>query len=242
MTESRLFWSLPYALRRWFFKKQNGQVYKNLQVLRIVNPEKLSAPTFKPFLENKCIFVHIPKAAGISVGSSLFGRHTGNHTSIAEYQMAFSQKEFESFYKFTFVRNPWDRLLSAYLFLKKGGRNDGDKKWAAENISHFNNFQDFVLNWVTPENVLSGIHFMPQYYFVTLPGNKKIQVDFVGKFENLGPDFKIVKNKLGIGGSLVFENKTEDKSSDYRNFYNRETQKVVARVYKEDIALFDYQF
>ena len=47
---------------------------------------------------------------------------------------------------------------------------------------------------------------------------------------------------LGIGGDLKFENKTSDKSSDYRSYYTPETKEIVAQVYKEDIALFDYTF
>ncbi len=242
MTRNKLFWRLPYTVRQLLFKWQDHQGYVNLQDLRYETPEKLTAPSFKPFLDNECIFVHIPKAAGVSVGYSLFRRHTGNHTSISEYQMAFSQEEYNRFFKFAFVRNPWDRLLSAYLFLKAGGRNVGDKKWADEYLSSYSSFTEFILDWVTEENVLLGMHFKPQYLFVTNPGNLKIQVDFIGKFETLQTDYQIIRDKLGLGDDLKFENKTEEKSGDYRSYYTKETQEIVARVYKEDIALFDYGF
>lgn len=242
MTQNKLFWSLPYAMRQLLFKWNNPQEYLILQDLKLSIPKKLSAPTFKPFLEHKCIFVHIPKAAGVSVGYSLFQRHTGNHTTIAEYQMAFSQKEFGSFYKFTFVRNPWDRLLSAYLFLKAGGRNKGDKKWAEEHLSCYSDFTAFVLDWVNPKNVQLGIHFKPQHLFVTNPGSKKLQVDFVGKFESIETDYLTVKKQLGRGGNLKFENSTSDKPSDYRDYYTQQTKEIVAQVYKADIVLFNYSF
>ena len=242
MTRNTLFWSLPYTVRQLLFKWQNQQEFKKLQTLRTQEPEKLSAPTFKPFIDNKCIFVHIPKVAGVSVGYSLFQRHTGNHTSISEYQMVFSQKEFKRFFKFTFVRNPWDRLLSAYLFLIGGGRNQGDKKWADQHLSDFKSFDDFVLNWVSQENVNLGVHFKPQYLFVTNPGSMKLLVDFVGKFENLETDYQVVKKKLGFGDDLKFENKTKGKSDDYQKHYSPKTQEIVANVYKEDIALFGYKF
>ena len=86
------------------------------------------------------------------------------------------------------------------------------------------------------------MHFKPQYLFVTNPGNLKIQVDFIGKFETLQTDYQIIRDKLGLGDDLKFENKTEEKSGDYRSYYTKETQEIVARVYKEDIALFDYGF
>jgi len=240
--QNKLFWNLPHELRRTIFNWQDSKEFSRLSYLRTANPTEKSAPTFLPFLETKSIFVHIPKAAGISVGYSLYGRHTGNHTTIAEYQIAFTKSEFESCFKFAFVRNPWDRLLSAYLFLKKGGRNKGDAKWAQENLAGFKNFEEFVLQWVTPKKVLSGIHFVPQHKFVTQPFTKNIMVDFVGRYENLAQDFNVVREKLGFGKNLLFENKTEVKIKDYRDFYSEDSKAIVAEVYREDIELFGYKF
>ena len=166
---NRFYWLLPYEIRRKLFKVIHPKKYEYLTWLRTENPVQLNSPTFKPFIDNKCIFVHIPKAAGISIGYSLFGRHTGNHTTIEEYQIAFNKQEFECFFKFTFVRNPFDRLFSAFHFMRKGGRNPDDARWTEEHLSKFNTFEDFVLNWVNEENIQKGVHFIPQYRFITNP-------------------------------------------------------------------------
>ncbi len=233
---------LPYNERRILFKFYNPSKYQLLNNLRVNSPKELNSPTFKPFLQHKCIFVHIPKAAGISVGYSLFGRHTGNHTTIAEYQIAFSKKEFDSFFKFTFVRNPWDRLLSAFLFLKNGGRNQTDYNWSHKHLTRFNNFNDFVNGWINRENVNSGIHFKPQYEFVTLPTKHKHELDFIGYYENIVNDFDRIRSKLGIGKKLEYNNKTKSKQKDYRSYYNDKNIGIVADVYREDIDFFGYDF
>lgn len=238
----KMYWTLLYELRRLLFRVKNPAKYQLLKSLRTKSPEKLNCSTFKPFIENKCIFTHIPKTAGISIGYSIFGRHTGNHTTIAEYQMAFDRKEFNSFFKFTFVRNPWDRLLSAFLFLKNGGRNKSNNGWAEKNLSSYKSFNDFVMKWVERKNINTIIHFKPQYKFITTPEILEPKVDFIGFYENIEKDYEYICNKLFISKKLIFDNKTIKKVNDYRFYYNDKTIEIVSDVYKEDIELFGYKF
>ena len=238
----QIYWRLPYKQRRILFKLNNPSEYRSLNNLRVNNPKKLNYPTFKPFLKYKCIFVHIPKTAGLSIGYGLFGRHTGNHTTIAEYQIAFNRKEFDSFFKFEFVRNTWDRILSSFIYLKNGGRNQVDFNWSEKYLSRFNNFDDFVTGWVNRENINIGIHFKPQYEFITLPTKLKHKVDFIGFYENISDDFNYIRNQLGIGKKLEFINKTRNKQKDYRFYYNDKIREIVADVYREDIEFFGYDF
>ena len=73
----------------------------------------------KVFDKKKCIFFHIPKTAGISLVKALFGDLDWGHRDVKYYRNVFNKKKFDSYFKFTFVRNPYDRLFSAYSFLKK---------------------------------------------------------------------------------------------------------------------------
>ncbi len=70
--------------------------------------------------KHKCIFVHIPKTAGISVSVSLLGESIGNMSAMY-YRALFGKEDFRLYFKFAFVRNPFTRLISAFEFLKKGG-------------------------------------------------------------------------------------------------------------------------
>ncbi len=238
----RLYWKMPYTLRRYLYCVRHPVEYYKYQMLRTDLPERASARSLVPFIENRCIFIHIPKAAGIAVGEGLFGRHTGNHATIAEYQIAFSSREFRQFFKFTFVRNPWDRLLSAFLFLKKGGRNPKDLRWAEVHLQPFATFEDFVMNWVTPENIRKRVHFRPQHTFIVVPRQQVACVDFVGYFENIAADYNYIRKKLHIGKDLCVKNRTAEKKRDYRSLYTDRMAQIVANVYHTDIQMLGYDF
>lgn len=64
----------------------------------------------------KCIFLHVPKAAGISISKTLFGNLGPCHITYDWFEQNLGLVTIKAYYKFTFVRNPWDRLYSAYSF------------------------------------------------------------------------------------------------------------------------------
>ena len=119
----QVFWSLPYETRRILFKVSCPRAYQKLQALRTVEVGK--GQTLMPFDKYQCIFVHIPKCAGISVCNSLFGGEAGWHIQIRKYQIAFTKSEFESYFKFTFgvlsekthlkVKYEFDTILSTVI-------------------------------------------------------------------------------------------------------------------------------
>src|SRR5258707_7699115 len=82
--------------------------------------------------EFRCIFIHIPKTAGTSLSQALFGRHS-RHIPYIEYEKG-NPRKFRQYFKFTFVRNPWDRLVSTYFFLKQGGLAPADPRWADQQL------------------------------------------------------------------------------------------------------------
>ena len=228
-----------YSFRHNLNKFLRYSYYKKMQSLRLLEI-KGDYASLKGFDDLRCIFVHIPKVAGVSINKALFGNLGGGHRAILDYSLIFGKNEFKSYYKFTFVRNPWDRLLSAYLFLKEGGLHKNDANWSEKELSGLSNFDEFVKNWVNKINIEKGIHFKPQYKFITING--KIAVDDVYKVENINLDFEKICGKLNVQNRLQFLNKTKSKTKNYRNYYNDETKKIVEKVYKKDIKLFNYQF
>lgn len=198
--------------------------------------------TIDSFKKNKCIFIHIPKTAGISLSKSLFGEDNDtNHLSLRRYRLIFNESDFFQYYKFTIVRNPWDKLFSCYRFLNRGGTTPFHKLWRENVLLNFDNFNDFVKKWVNKHNIYSFSHFLPQHWFLSL-NTFEPQIDFIGKFENLEDDFLKIKNKLDIDFNLMHLNQSDKIKKNYFDFYNQESIDIVSEVYKEDINLFNYDF
>lgn len=188
----------------------------------------------------KCIFIHIPKTAGISISKTLFNVRVG-HKSIRKYEI-YNKMKFKNYYKFTFVRNPWDRILSAFTFLKSGGINEYDKKWGEKYLSRYENLNDFIIdlqNHQFKNQVFKHMHFKPQYKFIC-DERLNLKVDFVGRFENINHDFDIVRKNLGIERELIKSNTS--KHVHYSEYYTSETKDIVAKLYALDIKLLKYSF
>ncbi|HEF2527483.1 TPA: sulfotransferase family 2 domain-containing protein [Campylobacter jejuni] len=188
-----------------------------------------------------CIFIHVPKVAGTSIERVVFetDKWLVGHVRALDY-INQDKNKFESYFSFAFVRNPFDRMVSAFHYLKKGGGNDYDKNWANENLKDFDTFEQFVLalqNKNVKDKILFWQHFTPQYKFIC-DENKNILVNFIGKLENINNDFKIVKNELNFDRNLIHSNSS--KHEIFSNYYNEKTYNIIAELYKEDFALFDY--
>lgn len=226
---------LEYRYRH-FRKTKASLSAKYDEMRKVIGPEGYS---FKPFDEKKCIFIHIPKCAGVSVNNSLFGCLAGGHTTLDEYIEIFEPNCLQSYFKFTIVRNPWDRLVSAYFFLQKGGFGSRDRIWFEEELSSFRSFDGFVTSWVNEKNIWKWHHFRPQYHYFQ---NKhdKVKVDFVGYLENLNHDFDVIAQRLGVHSAL--ESANLGKHDSYMDYYTEDTKRIVEAVYHKDIELLGYDF
>jgi hypothetical protein len=221
----------------------------------------------------RCIFVHVPKTAGQSVEklfldlhhlswrnrAPLLLRHNPDpargperlaHLTAAQYveQRYVDADTFERYFKFSFVRNPWDRLVSEYRYLELEGRMP---------------FSDFVEKSFARTDKYSNasLHIMPQTIYLTDRAGNYL-VDFVGRFETLAFDFdrvaralKLPKSKLahrnvsseaGLAAlyrRLLGKRPTYESKKPYQDYYSQMGLKEeVERFYAEDIARFGYGF
>lgn len=186
---------------------------------------------------HRCIFIHVPKAAGSGIAAALFGEGS-RHVPYFEFEQANADK-FRRYFKFAFVRNPWDRLVSSYFYLRAGGSGDRDRQWAERNLFDYPDFKSFVHGWLTDEAIWSGIHFVPQHFFIC-DQSLRVKMDFVGRFENLAADFKAVAERLNIETDLPHANRSEHRH--YTEYYTPALKERVASVYAADIAAFGYGF
>lgn len=188
-----------------------------------------------------CIYIHIPKAAGTSINSAIYGRTLG-HYRAHEISSRFP-KLYQNCFTFSFVRNPWSRVLSAYQFAKTGGTDAmGMSNPEKYQVPEFETFERFLFDWLSSRNLENeDFVFQPQCNYV-LNENMKVMVDFIGKVENFEHDIKIVEKTLSRDILLKHINRTS-KTFDFRKSYtNPAMVDLVSRLYAEDINLFNYDF
>ncbi|ULO01700.1 sulfotransferase family protein [Campylobacter sp. RM5004] len=197
---------------------------------------------FKDFQDKYgCIFIHVPKVAGTSIERVIFETDkwlVGHKKAIVYIKQ--DKNKFYQYFSFGFVRNPYDRMCSAYHYLKNGGAGGNDLEWSKIHLNKYESFRDFVLD-LKNENIKNEIlkyyHFIPQHEFLCNEQDEII-VNFVGFYENLNSDFEKILNILNMTRTMVWANKSEH--NDFRTYYDKETYEIVKNIYLKDFQIFDY--
>lgn len=197
----------------------------------------------------KFIFIHHYKVAGSSI-SNVLARYEPHywtrailrkvgvtkyyptlanfyqHASALEVRELVPEIVFDSYYKFSFVRNPWDWQVSLYSYMRQVK-------------AHFQH--DLVKNLTFDEYIDWRIHrdLVLQSERIA-DGQGNILMDFVGRFENLEADFSEISEKLGIEMRLPHKNRSNHSS--YQKYYTDKSAQLVKEAFEEDIALFNYEF
>jgi hypothetical protein len=194
--------------------------------------------------KHKFIFVHIPKCGGTSICKSL-DVGMSEHGRIDQYV----NDKTRNYFKFTFVRNPWDRFVSLYNYYIKGSELYGTRDVVPfVSFEHFvdrlNNNCEMISAHVSDNPHVRKVHYKSQISFIE---SSKLcttgidSLDYLGRFENLQQDFNIICDKIGIPQQqLPYVNKTKHKH--YTEYYDDETRQIVAEKYANDIEMFGYEF
>jgi hypothetical protein len=195
----------------------------------------------KYWLAREMIFVHVPKAAGTSVSHALYGRSLG-HFKASEIKR-WCPEEFTSLYKFSFVRNPWDRAVSAYRFALKGSTATAGM-WGKGRykIKAFRSFDAFVYEWLAGQDMASLDNvFQPQYLFV-VDEEQKLMVDFLGKVESFEKDIQRLSKITGKTLNILDLNRISAKGSYINSYKDQQLVNTIGDLYSKDVALFGYDF
>lgn len=188
---------------------------------------------------HRAIFIHIPKTAGSSISQSLLGGPRGNpHASFSEYERI-NPRKFRKFFKFTFVRNPWDRLVSSYFYLRDANVVPQLQSLSERQIAGYPDFAGFVRGWLTDANIRASLHLKPQHTFIC-DAKLRVRVDFVGRVETIAKDFCVICERLGVSAELQQINQSNHRP--YTDYYTEELRERVAALYADDIAIFGYRF
>lgn len=193
-----------------------------------------------PFRARSCLFIHVPKCAGSSIGSALFDGWTPGHLPLYWYEQQFPE-QFANNFKFAFVRDPLERAYSAYTYLKASDEACRRDLSAKALVDAYRSFDDLVCRWLDPDNVHRQLHFAPQTDFITTSLGH-MALDFIGYQENIANDFRIVCETLGVDFHLPHLNHSLlRKPVPVREICSARTRRLVRRVYQRDYELLGYE-
>lgn len=197
---------------------------------------------------HRFLFVHIQKTAGTSITRALHaipGTRPLFHPHSLMKHVVLTEEQ-NALFKFAFVRNPWDRLLSWYNMILNKGPINRFMSYVLANARSFSEFIDCVETVADTDGsadstvpYLKSIAYNQLDYISTPDG--QLNIDFIGRFENLNGDFAAVCRRLNLG-AITLEHANRYAHADYRSYYTDRDIEKVRRLYERDILQFGYKF
>lgn len=211
--------------------------------------------------KHKCIFVHIPKSGGSSIENLVWPAQKDRVESnlcmgfISEYQNKYQtgglqhllssqikqelgEDIFNRYFKFTIVRNPWDKAVSQFTYMKK--RKDLRAFIGLAEDDSFKKYLSLIQQSV-------HVQWESQHKFI-MDENNKLMVDFLGRFESFERDTHKILDELKIGKTMLglrfkkIPHTNKSLRSHYKDYYDAESKKIVEKIYNEDIERFEYTY
>lgn len=149
------------------------------------------------------------------------------HISLEQLRKFMDPAKFALYFKFAFVRNPFDRFVSYCSFVTREGNafKDDPKK---------------VMRRILAEPPSEHVLFWPQNTFL-VDGSGNLLTDYVGRVETMQESFEFIASKIGIP-AVQLEKVNATERSAYRDYYDQELIDGVAKLYADDLRLFGYDF
>lgn len=156
-------------------------------------------------------------------------RHKFRSHTNSNNKFTVTKDQYKSYFKFTFIRNPWAR---AYSWYRNVMRDEIHK--INYNITGPLSLKEFL-------RLYSSVwHLRPQTCWIK-DFSGEIPFHYIGRFENLADDFEEVCKLMNLG-SITLPHKIKGLGVDYRKAYDMESIELVREMYMEEIKLFGYSF
>lgn len=215
--------------------------------------------------DKKVLFVHIPKTGGSTIEKFfdmtnktnradydlLFGvdtRRKNVNYDIALQHLTFNEIKnnhkikVNNYFSFSLVRNPWDKVISAYLnhFIKLKPDFNNFLSWVEKSVEYEKDHDHFTYQ-DKRNKILTNTHFKEQYKFIYNDDNQ-IMVDYLGRFEYWNESFKKICElaKVEYREPEIY-NKNNNRKH-YSEYYNKKQADLIKKIYKKDIELFGYEY
>lgn len=176
--------------------------------------------------EKKIIFIHAPRTSGTSIEKSILNGKlvpdTMKHLRASQFKKMFHE-DWDKFYKFTIVRNPWDRVISMYHqpYFKEIGFLSGKP------LKYF----------------LDNYKPAPWEHGIQCSDYADTDMDLVIKFEDrtAGLEKLFLDTQIRVDNN-VKERSTKREQKHYSEYYDDKTKEIVGNIFSEDIRQYDYSF
>lgn len=206
------------------------------------------------------VFVHAPKTGGTALSLALEARamkddiligdtpkavrrrrrirglkgagRIWKHSTLADVQGVLSVEDMDDFFVVMLVRNPWDRVVSYYHWLRQQ-----DWEHAAVGLAKSLSFDEFVKN----STVQSSFRSTGYASYVT-DGNGVEHCDLFIRLEHLAEDISPFEAHLGFSLADIEHINTSARDPDYRKYYSEETAVIIGQICQVDINRFGYEY
>lgn len=199
----------------------------------------------------RAVYLGVPKAASSSIVYALrtaLGMSTqGEWKEDSMSRVDLKAGQFRDFFTFSFVRNPFDRVVSFYrsVFLDPDPAPGRKKNFIDPLCDFFGkkeiSFADFVSYVSEDSDEFANTHWLSQHILLYEPFGDLL-VDFVGRFESLERDFEFVCERIGVRAELPRVNPGLFRDSDHRVYYDEVLKEKIGERYHKDLEYFGYEF
>jgi hypothetical protein len=160
-----------------------------------------------------------------------------NYMTIARYK-----KHHPDCFAFGFARNPYDRLVSAFHYLNKGGMNIWDRREGREYLGAYQgDFRQFVhdaFSGPEPPRIFQQMHLRPQVDWLC-DETGRIMVDCLGHFESIHSTYEELERRLGIELPAP-SHVNKSQHSRYETYYDETARSLVEHAYRADFERLGY--
>ena len=150
------------------------------------------------------------------------------HLSLQQVRPFIGEEVFSGYFKFAFVRNPFDRFVSYCAFMTR------------ENGAFERNPREVMRHLLFKVRPMHHVLFQPQHGFIT-DGEGRLLADYVGRVEEMQLSYDAICGKIGIP-SQPLEQVNSSRRNSYREYYDQQLIDGVRELYARDVELFGYEF
>ena len=183
--------------------------------------------------EKKFLWFRVAKVGTRTIFSHLKNNNIQLDVEHASY-LNYPVKSYKDYFKFAFIRNPWDRLVSCWYnkVIEKNYYN-----FDAETHDRMKNFDNFIDYVATLDIFNCERHLCAQTALIDINN-----VDYLGRMETFTQDINYIFNHLNINTENIISKNVTKNRKPYHGYYTEKLAEKVYQIYKKDIQVFGYNF